>query len=490
VVGGEVEVDAAAVGDLAGVLEGFGDVLEERDHLLGALDVELLGIVQARVVGLVLAGGDADEGVVRVPVVGGEEVGVVVADEGEGELLGEAEDVAVDRLLLSGVVALQLEEEARLALLVGGEQLGVPERLGFRPLPVLLGAGAVELAQVVGDRGSEVAVDGDQPLVPLGERPLVHARLEVEALAVGVAGELEQVVPAGLVLGEQHQVEAAVGHAQHLLAVAVAVDQAAVLLGIGHAVGGDVGLDAQDRLDPLLPALLVEGDRAEQVAVVGERHRVHAELLNARDQLGDAVPAVEQRVLGVQVEVDVAGARGRGGGGALAGGGGGGGRGHRRARASGGRRRAGCDFGWRRITRACEHVRARGRPGRRVGRWAPAGGDGWAVASASRAGPGGRGTSDRCGNTPRGCHQTGRGATAGGGRAAEIVGARTFARAAVLGGRGAAAGGGGRAGRGGGRRGGGRGGGRGSRPGSSCSHGMRSRRIGGGVAGSGGRAGR
>ena len=71
--------------------------------------------------------------------------------------------------------------------------------------------------------------------------------------------------------------------------------------------GRDVSLDAQDRLDPCFLAREVEGDSPEQIAVVGDGHRVHAQLFHAGHQPIDAVAAVQQRVLGVKVQVGEAG---------------------------------------------------------------------------------------------------------------------------------------------------------------------------------------
>ena len=305
VVGGEVEFDVAAVGDAPRVAERLGRrrLVEELRHLLGALDVELLRVVEPVLRLLRLVRRDADQRVVAVPVLGGQEVRVVVADEGQVEVGGEAQDQVVDLVLLGGVVPLQFEVEAGLAVLVGGEGVPVPLRFPASPLVVLFGAGFDALAQVVGDGGAEVAVDGDQALAPAFERALVHPRLVVEALEVAVGGQLDQVAPALLVAGQQDQVESAVGDAVRLLVAAVR--------GLRLDVGRHVRLDAEDRLDVLLPAGLVEGDGAEQVAVVGQRYRVHAEPGDAVDQGAHPVAAVEQRVLRVEVEVDEVGRHAR-----------------------------------------------------------------------------------------------------------------------------------------------------------------------------------
>ena len=286
------ERDVAAVGDAQRVGErlALGVVLaEERVHLLGALDVEALRIADAVRDVLRLSHRDAAERVVGIVVLLAEEVRVVVADQRQAELLGDLLEERVDALLVVHV-ALELDVEARLAGSVRAERLGMPLRFLDRGLPVLLLVGADELLQVERDARTEVAVDGDQPAVELRERGLVHARLVVEAVDEGIARELEEVAPAVEVLRQEHQVEAAIGHAGVGAVAAVA--------------RGHVGLDAEDRLDAHLLGRHVELERAEEVAVVGDGHRVHAELLDAVDQLLQPVAAVEERVLAVKVQVD------------------------------------------------------------------------------------------------------------------------------------------------------------------------------------------
>ena len=108
VIGGEVEFDVAAVGDAAGVEQGLGGLgpVEELTHLLGTLDVELPRIVEPVLLVLRLAGRDADQRVVAVPVIGGEEVRVVVAHDRQVEVGRQAQDLLVDLILLGRLVAL------------------------------------------------------------------------------------------------------------------------------------------------------------------------------------------------------------------------------------------------------------------------------------------------------------------------------------------------------------------------------------------------
>ena len=155
---------------------------------------------------------------------------------------------------------------------------------------------------------------GARLLLALLDDPLAEARLEAarerdhalrvalqqlhvdvclaaaKALQIAERGELDQVPEAGAVAGQQRQVVALVAHLLALVAVV-------------H----EVGLEAQDRLHAVLAARLVELDRAVQDAVVGEPQRGHAELGGAGRELLDLAGAVEQRILGMDVQMDGAG---------------------------------------------------------------------------------------------------------------------------------------------------------------------------------------
>ena len=209
----------------------------------------------------------------------------MVTTSGQPGLRREAEELLVEPALVGHAVVLELEEEAVLAedvAVLAGEVAG--------ELPVL------DLERL-GDLAGEARRQPDQALAVAGQVLAIDPRLVVVAVDVGVGDEPAQVPVADQVLGQQDQVEG--------LGVGLA-------LLVGHRPAGDVGLDADDRLDALGPRGLVEGDRAVEGAVVGDRHRIHAELRRRVDQLGDPAETVEQAELGVDVEVrEVVGREGR-----------------------------------------------------------------------------------------------------------------------------------------------------------------------------------
>jgi len=279
VAGLEVELDVAALGDADGGVERVAVVREQRAHLglgleveLGRLELHPVHVAQHRL------GLEAQEAVVHERVVARGEVDVVGDDGAEPDLLGEPGEHGHRARLVVDAVVLELDEHVLVA-----EQLLEELEHG---LGLVVAFGEHER----GDLALEARREADEAVVVLGQALLVDPRPVVKALEVADRGELEQVAVAGVVLGEQHEVVAGLPDA------AGALDRA--------ALGRDVRLDADDRLDLRLAAGLVELDGAVQVAVVGERHGRHLLLGRAPCELGEAACAVEQAVLAVVVQMD------------------------------------------------------------------------------------------------------------------------------------------------------------------------------------------
>ena len=155
--------------------------------------------------------------------------------------------------------------------------------------------------QVDLDLARRAAGGADDALAVLREQLAVHPRVLEEAVAPGAGREPEQVVHALGGLREQRHV--GVGAAVGDVVGTAAVEVDALALEAGD-VGREVGLDADDRLDPGVLRLLVELVGAEHVAVVGHRDRGHPQLGRALRQRTEPGRAVEHGVLGVDVQVD------------------------------------------------------------------------------------------------------------------------------------------------------------------------------------------
>ena len=84
------------------------------------LEVEAVVVAHPIGIGEVFAESDAEENVVRVVIVAGEEVRIVGCEDGQTQLFGELENASVERRLILGVVRLDLE------VVAVAEDVGVP----------------------------------------------------------------------------------------------------------------------------------------------------------------------------------------------------------------------------------------------------------------------------------------------------------------------------------------------------------------------------
>ena len=276
----ERDLDVAAVGDLERASHRVLVTGEVERHLLGRLEVELVGAelpvvrVLQRVARL-----DAEERLVRVGVGGVEVVNVTRRDERQAALGGEPGQRVEHRLLDLEPGVLELDVGV-----VAAEDL-------LEPVELHLGVAHPRLRDRLRDPPRQAAGERDQARRILREELPVDARPVVVALEVAERAELDQVGVAGRRLGQQRQVRRA--------------------LRLHVPVVGDVHLAADDRLHALLVGGLVEVDRAGQRAVIRERHRRHLEPGRLVDERRDPARPVEDRVLGVDVQVDERGAHGR-----------------------------------------------------------------------------------------------------------------------------------------------------------------------------------
>ena len=293
--GGGGEGDVAHLGDAQGVVAGLGELAEQLPHLLGGLqevagaaELEAVGIVQAR------AGVDAQQHVLDGGVLLGDVVEVVGRHQRGVHRLGDLEQVLGHALLDVEAVVHQLDEVAvpaeHVLELAGGLH------------------GLVELSQPQAGLhlAGGAAGGGDQARRVLREDLAVHPRplahLPVEG---GGRAEAEEVVHAlGRLRQQGHVGVGAAGGdvvARRLLLLGAPLHAGAVMT---TRPGSHIGLDADDGLDPGVGRGLVELVGAEEIAVVGDRHRLLALVHRLGDQLVDLRGTVQQRVVGVDVEMD------------------------------------------------------------------------------------------------------------------------------------------------------------------------------------------
>ncbi len=271
----ELDLELAALRDLHRGRHRLRPGGERLRHLGAVLEVELVRVEAQLRLGERALRLHAQQRPVVIEVVPPEVVHVGRAHHRPPDLARDPRDVLVRLVLLGDAVALELEVDV-----LGAEDLDQVVR-------VRAGVGRRALDQPAAEARLEAARQRDHALRVAREQVHVHVGLAAPvALQVARRAELHQVAEALVAAGEQGQV------------VALVADR--VRLDVVH----QVGLDADDRLDPVLAAGLVVLHRAVHHAVVGEAQRGLPERRRALGQRVDAAGAVEHRVLGVNVEVD------------------------------------------------------------------------------------------------------------------------------------------------------------------------------------------
>ncbi len=274
----ETQVEVTALGDEQGVGKGIGGLYKQLSHFLRAAQVEAIS-AHAHAPGIGEDGTSLDgehdilqTGVLFIDVmhiVGGNEAGVVA--------FPQLEQLPVHRIQLGDGVVLKLEE-----VVVGSEQVVIPAQhlISLLELPML---------QEARDLGRHAAGGADQPFSVLGQDVMVDARVVVEALQLGDAGKLEQVLVARGILRQQQQVSG--------LLVFLGV----VLL---DGAGCQVSFQPDDGLDTHSLGGVVELDDPKHGAVVGDGDGWHIHLVGALDQLVDVAESIQQGVFSVDVKMD------------------------------------------------------------------------------------------------------------------------------------------------------------------------------------------
>ena len=270
-------LERAALGDLQRGRDRLRPLGEGLDHFLRALDVELVRVEAhlRRFQGRLRL--HAEQRRVVVEVLAPQVVDVGGADHRPAQLAGEADDPLVRLVLLGDPVLLHLEVD-----LVGAEGLDQVVEVGAGIVGALFDQAAAEARlQAAGEDDHALGMSGEQLHVDVG----LAAR---EAFEEAGRGEFDQVGEAEVAFGQQGQVVA--------LVPGLLLDRLAIV--------DQVGLEADDRFDPVLVARLVEVDGAVHHAMVGEPEGGLAELRRPRRHRVDLAGAIEQRVLAVGVEMD------------------------------------------------------------------------------------------------------------------------------------------------------------------------------------------
>ena len=254
---------------------------ERLRHLVRGFHVELVAReAEPARIGEHRLGLDRQQRLVSAGVLLADVVSVVGRHHPEAVAVGEVAQDRVQPALFLQPVVLELDEEV------------VPEDVQVLPQHALAGPLAL-VEDGARDLRAEAARQGHDPVVVLPEQLVIDARLHVEALEVGAAGEPAQVLVSREVLRQQRQVEVA------------AVQRARNAALLEARAAGDVRLEPEDGLDALGHRRLVELHGAVHVAVVrhGQRRLVRRHLLHPGHQVLDARCPVEQAIRGVLMQM-------------------------------------------------------------------------------------------------------------------------------------------------------------------------------------------
>ena len=214
-------------------------------------------------------------------VILGQVVGVAGGHHRESEPSGQVELARHAVALDLQAVVLDLDEEVPLA-----EGLVVPHGQ-------VLGLGHAIVQQQLREFGADASRQADQPLAVLCEDLLVDPGLVVVALEIRPRREPKQIAKADAVACQQGQV----------IGIPLVARPARAGRPIGSLAGCDVSFDPHDRHDSRRLGLAEEFDRAEEIAMIRERHRGHPQRLDPIDQVGDLALTVEQAVMAVTVKM-------------------------------------------------------------------------------------------------------------------------------------------------------------------------------------------
>ena len=122
-----------------------------------------------------------------------------------------------------------------------------------------------------------------------GEKFLVDARLVMKTVEMRLGNELHQVSISRLILGQQREVIGRIAHRCRPIC---------------DRTGRHVSFATNDRLDAGARRFLVKFDRAEEISVIGDGDRRHLEFLRFFHQLLHPHRTIQERILGVQVEMN------------------------------------------------------------------------------------------------------------------------------------------------------------------------------------------
>lgn len=274
--------------DFVRYLKGIGDDLrmlgEHGSHFLRALDVFLLGIMQAVRIIYIRIGSQADKTVMRRSVLFEDKMRVIGRHDLDAFLLRQSEQsLVVDFLMFVDF----LGKSRHFGLVQLHFKVIVLSEHPFMP-PHGLSCGLVFAGKnILRYLARHTRRAADEPLVITLQYLMRDPGLVVESLHMAVRTDLDEVFVALGILGEQYKVI--------VLPVVLVLERRVIM-------PGHIYLAAYDRLDRgVLGSMLEKLLDAVHIAVVGNRNGRHAEFFDPVKQLGHGGKSIKDGILGVYV---------------------------------------------------------------------------------------------------------------------------------------------------------------------------------------------
>jgi hypothetical protein len=285
-----LELYVAALGDGERALQRLRQLRKYLGHLFRRLEIELVG-GKAHVlrIGHGLAGLYAHQDFLRARIRLRQIVGVVGGHQRNTALAGEPHEVPVQRPVDVQALILHFQEKVVLA-----ENVTQLVSVGARLI-------VVALQQWLGDGTFQTGRKRDQSLAVFGQQVVIDARLVVKAFEKTGGHQLHQVAIAFRRLAKKHEV---IGIALPGFARGASIGAARIGAAIVPAAACHVYFAADDRLHAPRRGLMIELLGGEQIPVIGDSDRGHAATGRLGDQFLDITGAIEQAVVGVQVQVN------------------------------------------------------------------------------------------------------------------------------------------------------------------------------------------
>ena len=274
----EFDLHIAPLRDRQRVGHRLGVLAEQRRHFRRRFEIQLRRVFHPPLIGHVRARADADHHVVRLVVRAFQEMHVIRRHQLQAQLLPDPRQRRAAFEFRLDPVVVHFEEK-----ILRPEDVAILPRETHRLRIIVRQERRVDLA-------FQTPAQPDQPRRVLRQQLLVDARLVIHPVEMRLRDQLHEIRVARVVLGQQRE----------MIRRVPPVARPAIQMRTRR----HIHLAPDDRLHPRFLAFLKKLNRPEEIAVIRHRHRRHPQRLRLFHQLRDAHRPIEQRILGVQMQVN------------------------------------------------------------------------------------------------------------------------------------------------------------------------------------------